>query len=417
LRESILRANDRMAGRALRVLGVAMRKHDGDAQNETDLVWLGLVGIADPLRPGVREAIHTIHRAGIRTVMITGDQSITAFAIARELDLGDGGEIRILEAGQIRDVSPDVLAAIAPQAQVFARISPANKLQIVRALQERGHIVAMTGDGINDGPALRAADIGIAMGGAGTDVAREVADIVLTDDQLDGVIEGIRLGRATYANIRKVLRYLIGTGASETMLMLGAAIAGWPAPLTPMQLLWLNLISDVMPALALGLEPPEPDVLDQPPHDPRAPILTRHDFRRLLREGAVLGAGGFAAFLSRGGAGGGAGGAMGGSSATTVAFHGLIVAQLLHTFACRSETHGLLEELRRPPNLKLFGAVAAGLALQVGAQTLPPLKRLLQLAPLGPGGIGAILATSLGPLAINEILTAAFRRKDGLPEM
>lgn len=412
MRDAIRRANDRMAGRALRVLGVAMGANGGDPQKERDLTWLGLAGLADPLRPGVGKAIHTLHDAGIRTVMITGDQSITAAAIARELDLGDGDAIHILEAGQISDVKPDVLAALAPQAQVFARISPANKLQIVRALQTRGQIVAMTGDGINDGPALRAADIGIAMGGAGSDVAREVADIVLKNDDLDGVIEAVRLGRSTYANIRKVLRYLISTNASETMVMLGGALAGWPAPLTPMQLLWLNLISDALPALALGLEPPEPDVLAQPPHDPRAPILSRQDFRRLLREGAVIGAGGFAAFLLGGGANGTTN-----NSGSTIAFHGITLAQLLHSFACRSETHGLLEELNRPTNPKVIGAFGFGLGLQVAAQTIPPLRRLLKLAPLGPGGLAAILGTAVGPLVVNEILSAALRREDGLPDM
>ena len=411
-RDDILRANDRMAGRALRVLGVAACP-EGDPENERDLVWLGLAGIADPLRPGVKEAIHKLHGAGIRTVMITGDQSSTASAIAHQLDLGNGGDIRILEAGKIRDVSPEILAALAPQAQVFARISPANKLQIVRALQTRGHIVAMTGDGINDGPALRAADIGIAMGAAGTDVAREVADIVLGADDLDGIVEAVRLGRSTYANIRKVLRYLIGTNASETMVMLGAALAGWQAPLTPMQLLWLNLISDVMPGLALGLDPPEPDVLDYPPHDPTAPILSVQDFRRLLREGAVLGVGGFAAFLMGGGAARGANA----NGASTLAFHSITLAQLIHAFACRSETHGLLEEFRRPPNPKVFGAVGVGLALQIAAQTIPPLRRMLQLAPIGPGGLAAILAGAFGPLVANEILSAALRRDDGLPEL
>jgi P-type Ca2+ transporter type 2C len=411
-REDVRLANDKMAARALRVLGVAMRREGGDPEDERDLLWLGLVGMADPLRPGMREAIRTLHDAGIRTVMITGDQSLTASAIARALDLANGGEVRILEAGQIRDVSPDVLSALASQVQVFARISPVNKLQIVRALQASGRIVAMTGDGINDGPALRAADIGIAMGAAGSDVAREVADIVLSRDDIEGVIEAVRRGRATYANIRKVLRYLIGTGASETMVMLGAAIAGWPAPFSPIQLLWLNLITDAIPGLALGLEPPEPEVLRDRPRDSRAPILARHDFRRILREGTILGTAGFAAYLSAGGASGQPAVA---ARAGTITFHGLIAAQLLHAFSCRSEAHGMSTEFERPLNAKLYGAVGGGLALQALAQTVPPLRRLLRLSPIGPGGLAVVLATALWPIAANEIVTAALRRADGLP--
>jgi Ca2+-transporting ATPase len=414
-REAIQQANERMAGQALRVLGVAMAEEGGDPRNESGMTWLGLVGLADPLRPGVAPAIHTLHGAGVRTVMITGDQSATAFAIARTLDLGNGGEIRILETGQLRDLSPNVLAALAPKAQVFARVSPANKLQIVRALQSGGRIVAMTGDGINDGPALRAADIGIAMGATGTDVAREVADIVLGNDDLDGVIEAIRLGRATYANLRKVLRYLVGTNASETLVMLGASIVGWSAPLSPMQMLWLNLVSDVLPALALGLEPPEPDVLAQPPHDQRAPILAAADFRRLVREGAVLGIGALAAYL----AGGNPSAVVTETAASrgrTLVFHGLTLAQLVHALACRSETHGLIEEFRRQPNPMLYAALAASVGLQAGAQAVPFLRRLLGLATLDVRGLGVIAATALGPLIANEVLTALLRRPDGVPE-
>jgi Ca2+-transporting ATPase len=414
-REAIERANAQMAGRALRVLGVGQRERGGDPNNEREMTWLGLVGLADPLRPGVREAIHTLHGAGIRTAMITGDQSATAFAIARELDLGNGGEIRILETGQLQSLPPELLSALAPKAQVFARVSPANKLQIVQALQAGGHIVAMTGDGVNDGPALRAANIGISMGGAGTDVAREVADIVLGNDDLNGIVEAVRLGRATYANIRKVLRYLVSTNASETLVMFGASILGWPAPLAPMQLLWLNLASDALPALALGLEPPEPDLLENPPHDPRTPILTKTDFRRLAREGAMLGAGALAAYLA--GGGGGAGPAGGAERAQTLVFHGLTLAQLVHALACRSETHGVLEELRRPANRLLYGGLAASLGLQLSAQAVPFLRRLLGLAPLDAAAIGTILASAVGPLVVNEVLTSLLRRPDGLPEV
>ncbi len=389
-RASVLKANDRMAGQALRVLGVAVGETGGDPRDERDLVWLGLAGIANPIRPSVLPALKQLRKAGIRPVMITGDQSATAFAIARDLNLASDGELKVLEAGQIAGLAPDVLTALAAQPQVFARVSPVDKLNIVKALQADGHIVAMTGDGINDSPALRAANVGIAMGGAGTDVAREVADIVLAGDDLEGIIEAIRLGRATYANIRKVLRYLVSTNASETFVMLGAAIVGGPEPLTPMQLLWLNLASDPLPALALGLEPPEPDVLDEPPHDPRAPILDRADFRRILREGAVLGTSALAGYLL-------AGGATGAAQARTIVFHGLTLSQIVHGLSCRSETHGIEATLLRRPNLTLYGAVALSGALQLGVQLFPLTRRLFGLAPLGfrqSLGIAGMVAAS-----------------------
>jgi P-type Ca2+ transporter type 2C len=388
-RAEILRANQRMAGQALRVLGMAAGEKGGDLRAERGLTWLGLAGLANPLRPGALGAIRVLQKAGVRTVMITGDQSPTAFAIARSLDLGEGGEIRVLEAGQIRGIDPKVLEALAAHPHVFARVSPADKLAIVRALQAGGRIVAMTGDGINDGPALKAADVGVAMGGAGTDVAREVADIVLATDELSGVIEALRLGRATYANIRKVLRFLVSTNAGETLMVLGASLAALREPLTPMQLLWLNLVTDVFPALALGLEPPEPDVLEQPPHDPRAPILERRDFRRLLAEGGIIGASGLGASLAAG---------------NTAAFHGIVLSQLVHALACRSERNGILAELERAPNRMLYAALAAGVGLQAAAQGLPFLRRLLGLGPLTAGGLGAAAAAVLVSATLNELL-------------
>jgi Ca2+-transporting ATPase len=405
----VLKANQRMAGQALRVLGMAASDRGGDPRDERELTWLGLAGLANPIRRAAPPAIKVLHQAGIRTVMITGDQSATAFAIARELDLADGDEVRVLEAGQIKGVDRQVLAAIAANPHVFARVSPVDKLEIVRALQAGGRIVAMTGDGINDGPALKAADIGIAMGGGGTDVAREVADIVLATDELGGVIEAVRLGRATYANIRKVLRFLVGTNAAETLVMLGASIAGWPEPLHPMQLLWLNLVTDVLPGLALGLEPPEPDVLDERPHDPRAPILAPADFRRLLAEGSVIGGTTLATFLLEGGLRDPrhAGPTPLPTRASTVAFHALTMAQLAHALACRSEHHGLFEELRRPPNRRLYAALAACTGLQVGAQALPFTRRLLGLAPLRVADLAVVGGATVVSVALNELVGRA----------
>jgi Ca2+-transporting ATPase len=389
----------------LRVLGVAIAEHELDLRDEQGLVWLGLVGLENPIRPSVRPALRQLHGAAVKTVMITGDQSATAFAIARSLDLCDGGDLTVLEAGKIAGVPKDALAALVDKAHVFARVSPVDKLDIVTALQAKGHIVAMTGDGINDGPALRAADIGIAMGGEGTDVAREVADIVLAGDDLRGIVEALRLGRATYANIRKVLRYLVSTNAAETFAMLGGSIIGGGEALTPMQLLWLNLVSDALPAIALGIEPPEQDVLARPPHDAHQPILTAADFRTLLREGAIMGAATLAGYF-----------AMGGASATparasTVAYHGLVAAQFLHAIACRSQTDGFGREFTRPPSPKLYAALVASGLLQAATQIFPGARRLFGLAPVGLAELAAITGIAVGSTIANEAAGRLARRR------
>jgi P-type Ca2+ transporter type 2C len=349
----------------------------------------------NPIRPSVRAALRQLNRAGVRGVMITGDQSATALAIARQLDLANGDALRVLEAGQVTDLPPNMLAALCREARVFARVSPVEKLNIVQALQTGDRIVGMTGDGINDGPALRAANISIAMGGDGTDVAREVADMVLASNDLNGVVEAIRLGRATHANIRKVLRYLISTSVSETFTMLGAALIDGGVAMSSTQLLWLNIAGEPLPALALGLEAPESDVMDHPPHDARAPILSIADFRRLMREGLVMGAGTLAAYYL-------SGGARDARRASTITFHGVTYGQLLHAIACRSERHGYYGKLIHSQNRKLAGSLLLSAFAQVAAQLFPATRRALDLAPLGSAELLAIAGVAIGGAAIND---------------
>jgi Ca2+-transporting ATPase len=396
-RARILEANERMATRALRVLGVACAETSGDLYDERDLVWLGLAGLVNPIRPSVAPALAALHHAGVRSVMITGDQSATALAIARKLDLCDGGDVRVLEAGQIADLSPDMLAALTDQAQVFARVGPVDKLNIVRALQNGGRVVAMTGDGVNDGPALRASDISVAMGAEGTDVAREVADVVLMSNDLGGVVEAVRLGRATHANIRKVLRYLISTSISESAIMLGAALLDGGVAMSSTQLLWLNIASEPLPALALGLEEPEEGLLERPPLDARAPILSGADFRYLFLEGMTMCAGALVAYRL-------AGGARDPLRAATVTFHGATFGQLLHALNCRSERAGLLGKLARSPNRKLLASLLLSATAQTAAQIFPASRRILGLTPLARGDALAIAGAAIGAAVVNDAL-------------
>src|SRR5262249_2595256 len=240
--------------------------------------------------------IGDFHGAGITTIMITGDQSPTAYAIGKELALSPNGHLEILDSTHLANLDPVVMKALADTIHVFARVSPAHNIQIVQALQRAGKVVAMTGDGINDGPALKAADIGIAMGNTGTDVAREVADVVLEDDNLETMIVAISQGRTIYTNIRKSVHFLLSTNLSEIMVMFTAIAAGLGQPLNAMQLLGISLLPDLFPGLALALEPPEPEVLSQPPRSPEEPIVKAADFRRIAFESAALSAGALGAY-------------------------------------------------------------------------------------------------------------------------
>lgn len=411
-RDWIEKQNEIMAGNALRVLGVAYRNREHGREDSIDdqehceddlngLIWLGLVGMADPIRDGVRESIAAFHRAGLETVMITGDQSATAYAVGNELRLNNGNALKVLDSTHLSESDESVVRALSRDVNVFSRVSPSHKLQIVRALQSAGKVVAMTGDGINDGPALKAADVGIAMGNAGTDVAREVADVVLEEDDLETLIVALSGGRTIYNNIRKALRFLLATNMSEIMVMALAGAAGLGFPLNAMQLLWINLVSDVFPGIASALEPPEPDVLSTPPRDPQEPILRREDFGRITFDAGLMSAGSLAAYaygIARYGAGPAAG---------TLAFQSLTVSQTLHALTCRSETHSVFDREKLPPNRYLTAAVVGTLGLQVLVQFIPGLRGLLGLTPLGVADGMVIAGTALIPQFITEMRKTA----------
>jgi Ca2+-transporting ATPase len=390
--------NERMSADALRVLGVAYTivEREEEFGTSSGFVWLGLIGMADPVRPGVSGLIREFHRAGIDTVMITGDQSLTAYAIGKELDLARGEQIEILDSTELTQMDSDALKALSDRVHVFARVSPAFKLEIVRALQSKGRVIAMTGDGINDGPALKAADIGIAMGEGGTDIAREVADVVLEEDNLETVIVAVRDGRTIYNNIRKSLRFLLATNFSEIMVMFVTVAAGLPSPMGAMQLLWINLLSDIFPGLALALEAPEPDVLDRPPRSPEEPIVQTSDFKRLSFEAATLTTGAMAAYaygITRYGIG---------PQAGTMTFQSLTMGQLLHAISCRSEKHSIFSGESLPPNPYLTVALGGSLALQVLTILVPGLRGVLGLTPIGLLDGAVIAGTAALPLLVNE---------------
>jgi len=384
-RLAIALENDRMAGKALRVLGVAY------GYESTELIWLGLIGMADPVRHGVKDLITQFHQAGIDTVMITGDQTPTAYAIGKELQLSRHDQIQILDAQDLVNIDRETLQALCDKVDIFARISPANKLQIVQALQAVGKVVAMTGDGINDAPALKAANVGVAMG-TGTDSAREVADIILEDNNLATMIVAVSQGRTIYNNIRKAVHFLLATNLSEIMVMAIATAGGFGQPLNALQLLWLNLVTDIFPALALALEPAEVDVLQTPPRNPDESIIKASDFQRILFESTTLSGSTLAAYaygVTRYGIG---------TRASTITFMSLTLGQLLHSLSCRTE-HSIFENI--PTNQYLNLALGGSMTLQF-VVLAPGLRNLLKLAPLDGWDLIVIVSSALFPLFVNE---------------
>lgn len=373
--------NTEMASRALRVLALAYKPvaHE-DEEPFDNLIFLGFVGMMDPPRPEAREAVSQCQDAGIRVVMITGDQKTTAHAIAQDLGIARRAEARttteVLDGITLEKLSDDELRERVAQTAVYARVSPEHKLRIVNALQARGEVVAMTGDGVNDAPALQAADIGVAMGRMGTDVAREAADMILADDNFATIVAAVEQGRVVFANVRKFVHYLFSCNLSEILAMFVATLAGLPMPLSALQLLWLNLITDVFPALA-G-EPAEPGIMRRPPPEGTRRSRPPASFvRSIVTQGALLAAATLAAFVWALQSSGDA------HRASTIAFLSLGLAQLFHVFNSRFETGSALKQ-GLFSNRYVWFAIGLTIALMLVAVYLPPAQAILKTVAPSP---------------------------------
>ncbi|WP_303190107.1 cation-translocating P-type ATPase [Clostridium phoceensis] len=413
-RRQILAANEDMARRALRVIGVARRELSLQPRKlesgtvERDLTFLGLFGMADPPRREVKGAVERCHQAGIRPVMITGDHRATAMAVARELDICRPGDLAL--TGPELDFMPqEMLEEDIERFAVFARVSPEHKMRIVRAWQKKGRVVAMTGDGVNDAPALKAADIGCAMGLSGTDVAKGAAEMILTDDNFSTIVQAVEEGRGIYSNIRKAIHYLLSCNIGEIFTIFVATLLNFgQMPLVPVQLLWLNLVTDSLPALALGVEPVEEGVMDQPPRDPSAGLFSRGFSLRLAWQGLMVGGltlGAYLLGLFHLGAPG-----MEGAAANTMAFATLTLSQLFHAFNVRSEDQSLLAQgaLSNPAMNKAF---LAGMVMQLSVLLLPPLQGVFSVCPMDLTQWVTVLALALAPIPICEAEKALRRRR------
>jgi Ca2+-transporting ATPase len=400
-RERILQANRQLASRALRVLAVARGEVSAPSEDALrGLTLVGLVGLMDPPAPGVRETIAALRDAGMRTIMLTGDQQLTAETIGRALGVVREGD-EVIAGREVASLSPEALGARLDRVGAFSRISPEHKLRIVEALQRRGDIVAMLGDGVNDAPALKKADVGVAMGKRGTDVAKEAAAIVLQDDRFETIAAAVEEGRVIFDNIRKFVFYLFSCNLGEVLVLLAAGLAGLPPPLRPLQILWLNIVTDTFPALALAMEPGDVDVMKRPPQSPQEAILSRSFLLRITGWAALIAAVTLAAFVwslrtdpSR---------------ATTIAFMTLALAQIFHLGTARGPGQ-MLSPRRLFANPWALGAVVLSITLQLAAVYIEPIASVLHVSP--PTQQEWLLIVSLGaiPAIVGQIVHAGRRR-------
>ncbi|MFD2133068.1 cation-translocating P-type ATPase [Pseudogracilibacillus auburnensis] len=370
-----------MAEKALRIIAISIKPlQKGDRLDisslEKDLTFIGLFGLMDPPRKEVKKSIEQCKAAGIKTVMITGDHKKTATAIAKEIGLQTSENDLVLEGYELNNMDVNELVKMIDRVAVFARVTPEHKLKIVQAFQKRGHIVAMTGDGVNDAPAIKASNIGVSMGMSGTDVTKEASSLILMDDNFNTIKEAIREGRNIYENIRKFIRYLLASNVGEIFIMLVAMMLALPLPLVPVQILWVNLVTDGLPAMALGLDPPETNVMKQKPRDPKEGVFSRGLGFKIISRGLMIGIVSLIAFMITYD-----NNPENLTYARSVAFTTLVVAQLIHVFDCRSE-QGIFS--RNPfSNFYLIGAVLSSLLLLLVVLYVESLQPIFHTMSLG----------------------------------
>ena len=396
-KEKILRQNQEFSQQGLRVLSFAYKEVGEEdrltLESEKDFIFLGLVSMMDPPREESIAAVADAKRAGIRTVMITGDHKITAAAIAKKIGIFREGDMAVtgLELDQMSDEELDEKIT---KISVYARVSPENKIRIVDAWQRRGQIAAMTGDGVNDAPALKKADIGVAMGITGTEVSKDAASMILADDNFATIIKAVANGRNVYRNIKNAIKFLLSGNMAGILAVLYTSLAALPVPFAPVHLLFINLLTDSLPALAIGMEPAERNLLSQPPRDPKQGILTKDFIRDLLLQGGLIAVCTMIAFhmgLEKGGA----------AMASTMAFATLTMARLFHGFNCRSDKSIFRLGFKR--NWYSLGAFVAGVCLLALVLFVPVLERVFSVTPLSGGQIGMIVLLALIPTIIIQI--------------
>mgnify|MGYP005774638255 FL=1 len=396
-KEKILRQNQEFSQQGLRVLSFAYKEVGEEdrltLESEKDFIFLGLVSMMDPPREESIAAVADAKRAGIRTVMITGDHKITAAAIAKKIGIFQEGDMAVtgLELDQMSDEELDEKIT---KISVYARVSPENKIRIVDAWQRRGQIAAMTGDGVNDAPALKKADIGVAMGITGTEVSKDAASMILADDNFATIIKAVANGRNVYRNIKNAIKFLLSGNMAGILAVLYTSLAALPVPFAPVHLLFINLLTDSLPALAIGMEPAERNLLSQPPRDPKQGILTRDFIRDLLLQGGLIAVCTMIAFhmgLEKGGS----------AMASTMAFATLTMARLFHGFNCRSDKSIFRLGFKR--NWYSLGAFVAGVCLLALVLFVPVLERVFSVTPLSGGQIGMIVLLALIPTIIIQI--------------
>jgi Ca2+-transporting ATPase len=416
-RQRINAAHDQLAGQGMRVLAVALRSLDqlpeGSAMDgvEGDLVFLGMFGMIDPPRAEVKQAVQTCRAAGIRPVMITGDHPLTARHIASQVGIGD--DERFLTGQELDRLTPDQLRRAVAEVSVFARVAPEHKLQLIAAFQEAGNVVSMTGDGVNDAPALKKADIGVAMGITGTDVAKEASDMILIDDNFATIVAAVEEGRVIYDNVRKFIKYLLSCNASEVLVMFFGPLLGLPLPLLPLQILWMNLVTDGLPALALGVEPAEEDVMRRPPHSSSESIFGRGMGLFILIAGGVLSLASLAGVLFLYLFSGQAWSVFAQNTENwqTFLFTTLVFSQLALALCVRSESNPLFR-IKLWSNPSLLLALLATVALQLAVVYVPPLQALFHTRALSAWELAGVFGITVMVFVVAEVLEKLLVRRD-----